>query len=77
MPIMNSYPKSSWLVFCYQIFANIGLRLKMCESNPAFRFIALAQSLSCVPLFLTLLTVAHQTSQSFTISWSLPKLMSV
>ena len=35
------------------------------------------QSLSCVWLFVTLWTVAHQASPSFTISWSLLKLMSI
>ena len=39
----------------------------MCENNPAFRFIAVVPSLSCVPLFLTLLTLAHQASLSFPI----------
>ena len=35
------------------------------------------QSLSCVRLFGTLWTAAHQVSLSFTISWSLLRLMSV
>ena len=34
-------------------------------------------SLSCVQLFVTLWTVARQTSLSFAISWSLLKLMSI
>ena len=37
----------------------------------------LVQSLSCVQLFVTPWTTAHQASLSFTISWSLLKLMSV
>ena len=35
------------------------------------------QQLSCVWLFLTAWTTAHQASLSFTISWSLHKLMSI
>ena len=35
------------------------------------------QSLSHISLFVTQWTVAHQVSLSFTISWSLPKLMSM
>ena len=35
------------------------------------------QWLSCVPLFATPQTAAHQASLSFTISWSLLKLMSI
>ena len=35
------------------------------------------QSLSCVRLFMTPWTAAHQASLSFTISWSLLKLMSI
>ena len=35
------------------------------------------QSLSCVCLFMTPWTAAHQASLSFTISWSLVKLMSI
>ena len=35
------------------------------------------QQLSCVQLFVTLWTAAHQASLSFTISWSLLKLMSI
>ena len=35
------------------------------------------QSLSCVPLFVTPWTSAHQASLSFTNSWSLLKLMSI
>lgn len=38
MPVINSYPKSSWLVFCYQIFAwRWAGTLRMCENNSAFR----------------------------------------
>ena len=38
---------------------------------------AVVQSLSCVRLFETPWTAAHQASRSFTISWSLLKLMSI
>ena len=37
--------------------------------------LVIVQSLSCVPLFVTLWTAAHQASMSFTISWSLLKVM--
>ena len=39
--------------------------------------IAVVQSLSCVWPFVTLWTLAHQASLSFTISWTLLKLMSI
>ena len=42
-----------------------------------FKFISSVQSLSCVWLLATPWTVAHQTSLSSTISWSLLKLMSI
>ena len=38
---------------------------------------AVVQSLSCVPLFVTLWTAVLQASLPFTISWSLLKLMSI
>ena len=41
------------------------------------RDVAIVQSLSCVQLFATPWTAACQTSLSFTISWSLFKLMSI
>ena len=41
-----------------------------------YQFIS-AQSLSCVQLFVTLWTAAHQASLSITISWSLLKLRSI
>ena len=39
--------------------------------------VAVAQSFSCVPLFATPWTAAHQASLSFTISQSVLKLMSI
>ena len=41
------------------------------------RLVVIVQSLSCVQLFATLWTAAHQASLSFTISQSLFKLMSI
>ena len=41
------------------------------------RMLFIAQSLSCVQLFATPWTIAHQASLSYTISWSLLKLMSM
>ena len=41
------------------------------------RWIVIIQSLSSVQLFVTPWTAAHQASLSFTISWSLLKLMSI
>ena len=40
-------------------------------------FIVVVWSLSLIQLFAMLWTAAHQTSLSFTISWSLPKFMSI
>ena len=40
-------------------------------------FVVIVQWLSCVQLFATPWTAAHQASLSFTISWSLVKLMSI
>ena len=40
-------------------------------------FVVVVQSLSCVELFVTLWTAAHQPSLSFTISWSVLNFMSV
>ena len=46
--------------------------------NLFFRdFVIVVQSLSCVRLFSTLYTTAYQASLSFTISWSLLKLMPI
>ena len=42
-----------------------------------WRIVAVVQSLSCVQLFVTPWTAAHQASLSFTISWNLLKLMSI
>ena len=39
--------------------------------------IVVVQSFSCIQLFATPLTAAHQASLSITITWSLPKLMSI
>ena len=43
----------------------------------ALRFVVVVQSLSCVQLFVTPQTAAHQASLSFTISQSLLKFMSI
>ena len=40
-------------------------------------YVLVVQSLSCVQLFATSWTTAHQASLSFTISWSLLKLVSI
>ena len=40
-------------------------------------YVLVVQSLSCVQLFATSRTTAHQASLSFTISWSLLKLVSI
>ena len=45
--------------------------------TPLFMVVALVQSLSCVRLCATLRTAARQASLSFTVSWSLLKLMSI
>ena len=45
--------------------------------TPSPPFVVAAQSLSCVPLFVTLWTTAHQASLLFTFSLSLLKLLSI
>ena len=55
--------------FCREIFYNFG--------STNMRMLSIVQLLSCVQLFATPWTIAHQASLSFTISWSLLKLMSV
>ena len=47
------------------------------ESFNSSWFFIVVQLLSCVWLFMILLTAAHQASPSFIISWSLLKLMSI
>ena len=51
----------------------------MCESSSysSTWYVAVVQPLSCFQLFVTSWTAAHQASLSFTISQSLPKLMSI
>ena len=48
-----------------------------CSQGQELRILSVVQSLSCVRLFETPWTAAHQTSLSLTISWSLLKLMSI
>ena len=63
--------------------ANILLTVLIKTENTKFRNILnshhflVAQSLSCVRLFATPWTAAHQASLPFTFSWSLLKLMSI
>ena len=45
--------------------------------NLLYLFVVAVQSLSCVQLFVTPRTAAHQAPLSFTISWSLLKFMSI
>ena len=47
------------------------------EYTKEYFVVVVFQSLSCVQLFATPWTIAHQASLSFTISWSLLKLMSI
>ena len=49
----------------------------ICGPHLEEHHLAVAQSLNCVRLFATPWTAAHQASQSFTISWSLLKLISI
>ena len=49
----------------------------LCERERLYKYTHFVQSLSCVWLFATPWTEAHQASLSFTISWSLLKLMSI
>ena len=49
----------------------------LCETDISSSFVVGGQSLSFVQLFATPWTVARQASLSFTISWSLLKVMSI
>ena len=49
----------------------------MCDSKIHIFYIVVVQLLSCVQLFVTSWTAAHQVSLSFTISQSLLKLLSI
>ena len=49
----------------------------LCLYNYIIIYCFVVQSLRRVPLFVALWTIAHQGSLSFTISWSLLKLMSI
>ena len=49
----------------------------MCDSKIHIFYIVVVQLLSCVQLFVTSWTAAHQASLSLTISQSLPKFMSI
>ena len=53
------------------------ISLYMVGWKPLGHYVAVVQLLSCIQLFVTPWTAACQTSLSFTISWSLLKLMSI
>ena len=53
------------------------ISLHMVGWKPLGHYVAVVQLLSCIQLFVTPWTAACQTSLSFTISWSLLKLMSI
>ena len=60
------------------IIRRLGLGVPQKQTlNQVVFVVVFVQSLSCVQLFVTPWTVAHQASLSFTISWSLPKLISI
>ena len=52
-------------------------KLILCVAFKVWLLPLVVQLLRCVPLFLAPWTAAHQASLSFTISWSLLKLMSI
>ena len=64
-------------------YVEVGLTRLRGKSRMIFRFLAYqpkfssVQSLSCVRLFMTPWTAAHQASLSITNSWSLPKFMPI
>ena len=81
-------PGKSWSInFNHQLFISSLCQMKVCFSYTHThtylsycyppRFIIVVQSLCHVWLFVTPWTIARQASLSFTISWSLPKLMSI
>ena len=63
------------LVQLSSFVVGVGLRDLSCLTT--FLFCVAVQSLSCVWLFATPQTAAHQASLSYTISWSLFKLISI
>ena len=65
--------QSQWIPHSHTLFPRVIHWSLFCHS----KFVAVIQSLSCVQLFATPWTVAHQASWSFTISHSLLKLMSI
>ena len=65
--------RSSLTYFLFSIPETTHLRLDL---NP-YAIVVVVQPLSCIRLFVTPWTVAHQASLFITISWSLLKLMSI
>ena len=72
----------AFLAACSVFFYSLALvttretiSLVICCLSPS-TIVVVVQLLSCVRLFATLCTAAHQASLSFTISWSLLKLLS-
>ena len=60
-----------------QFWNEIGRTVSLGYSIDHSSWVVIVQSLSCVWLFVTPWTAVHQASLSFTVSWSLLKLMSV
>ena len=74
---LNQMLKETWPTKIYQVPRHSGSSIcKYIQYNEII-FVAVIQSLSHVQLFVTLWTAACQASPSFTISWSLLKLMSI
>ena len=74
--ILTTWPpaKSLWALLDVLVWGPPEADLKI---NQVVFVVVLVQSLSCVQLFVTPWTVARQASLSFTICWSLLKLMSI
>ena len=74
---MQAWPKGAWITSLAPQAEEATWKNQLCLP-PAFQVAAaVVQSLSHIPLFATLWTVACQTSLSFTISWGLLRFMSI
>ena len=79
MPPLAFFPKGSWCIIKghgQKMPRRKGRGLTSCCIEKIWRWVAI-QLLSCVQLSATPWTAAHQASLSFTISWSLLKLMTI
>ena len=73
MMMLIALPITELLLLSQNLHCVLALCVTHCCKH--FKCIFVVQSLSCIQLFVTPWTAAHQASLSFTISWTLLKLM--